>query len=201
MLIKFKRWVGIAPKLDGNNNFYEIFDELFYNTYYFQLKDEKDKLTIGGKLILNGEKVNDSANTWLKLFCLRQWSLKENSDIKYGKYVIPADLGGLDDELIDAIRILEYMEGRELMMVIEKSKLFIKSYFWRNRGRRKRRKKRRNRRRKKRNRRRNKSRKKRTINKTDNGTVKKGEKLNEYIIDLLTNEKLFIYLFIIYIYI
>jgi len=135
------------------------------------------------------------------LFCLRQWSLKENSDIKYGKYVIPADLGGLDDELIDAIRILEYMEGRELMMVIEKSKLFIKSYFWRNRGRRKRRKKRRNRRRKKRNRRRNKSRKKRTINKTDNGTVKKGEKLNEYIIDLLTNEKLFIYLFIIYIYI
>ncbi|OUM57189.1 hypothetical protein PIROE2DRAFT_17893, partial [Piromyces sp. E2] len=116
---EFKRWIGVGPAIfDGNNETYELLDNLFYNTYFYNLKSEQKNLFIKKTIKLNEKTIDPSAIAWLKLFSIRQWSKKDpNSNIN--KYVIPDDLDGLDNEIKDAINILKCCSHWDLLMAME----------------------------------------------------------------------------------
>ena len=116
---KFERWIGVGPStFDGDNNTYEILDELYYNTYFFDLKPEQESFLLNKNIKLNKNEISLEAIAWLKIFSIRQWSKKDptyNTD----RFVIPDDFNGLSDEIKDAINILKCYDHRDLLMAME----------------------------------------------------------------------------------
>jgi len=116
---KYKRWIGVGPStFDGDNNTYELLDELFYNTYFFNLKSEQESFLLNKNIKLNKNEISLEAIAWLKIFSIRQWSKRDpiyNTD----RFVIPDDFNGLSDEIKDAINILKCYKHRDLLMIKE----------------------------------------------------------------------------------
>jgi len=116
---KFERWIGVGPStFDGDNNTYEILDELYYNTYFFDLKPEQESFLLNKNIKLNKNEISLEAIAWLKIFSIRQWS-KRDPTYNTDRFVIPDDFNGLSDEIKDAINILKCYNHRDLLMAME----------------------------------------------------------------------------------
>jgi len=116
---KYKRWIGVGPStFDGDNNPYELLDELYYNTYFFNVKSEQESFLINKNIKLNKKEISLEAIAWLKIFSIRQWS-KRDPIFNTDRFVIPDDFNGLSDEIKDAINILKCYEHRDLLMAME----------------------------------------------------------------------------------
>jgi len=116
---KFKRWIGVGPSIfDRDNNTYELLDELYYNTYFFDLKSEQENFLINKNIKLNKNEISLEAIAWLKIFSIRQWS-KRDPIFNTDRFVIPDDFNGLSDEIKDAINILKCYNHRDLLMAME----------------------------------------------------------------------------------
>eukprot|EP00833_Pecoramyces_ruminatium_P011350 jgi/Orpsp1_1/1185382/evm.model.c7180000093502.1 len=108
------RSVGVGPSyFDGARNPSKLIEHLMNNTFFFDLNGRNNDFLSNIPFLINCEEIDNTAKAWLKLFSLRQWSMKEDK-VTLDKYVIPDDVEGLAKEVVEAIKILELISDNEL---------------------------------------------------------------------------------------
>eukprot|EP00833_Pecoramyces_ruminatium_P013024 jgi/Orpsp1_1/1187056/evm.model.d7180000055097.1 len=108
------RSVGVGPSyFDGSRNPSKLVEHIINNTFFFDLNDGNKDFLSNIPFLINCKEIDNTAKAWLKLFNLRNWSMKED-EVTLDKFVIPDDVEGLAKEVVEAIKILELISDNEL---------------------------------------------------------------------------------------